>query len=446
MITKETWTREEEWVLFLMHNLVGNKWAQISGLIPGRTDNNIKNHWNSIMKKKIGGFEIELNELKLKRLSHLKVKERCSQTVALLKEICNFHIESLRRSYNEKYREVSREYSEETEIDLVEKKLIIDSGESCSKKQFRGIKNCEASNFDKEVVKDSHSKLLGNKRSFCAPQVTKKSIKKNTKIYRKPSIFSFDGLVQSSTQKELFNKCKKTFRVKELANPQNKNDGKYTEQDSMIASPIRKPHIHDMNSDIIYSELKGNNSRYRHESHIKDSTKKSELMHFVTPAVRKHQLRNRDVDNSANGNEELEKKKRLNPSNFQLISLFSECSFSTVKDTKSCVKQEKRILQEYNNKSPNDITPFNFNKIYNTDNYSAIQSSFSKFSEFNPLCYYNHNGTTAGKIRFATQNRCTISSPTTIRKISDQPLNESLLDKYDNTGVVQKLSFNQPPM
>ncbi|CAN6974297.1 unnamed protein product [Brassica oleracea var. botrytis] len=55
-INKEAWTQEEELVLIRAHQLYGNRWAELTKFLPGRSDNGIKNHWHSSVKKKLDSY------------------------------------------------------------------------------------------------------------------------------------------------------------------------------------------------------------------------------------------------------------------------------------------------------------------------------------------------------------------------------------------------------
>ncbi|EAX97465.1 Myb-like DNA-binding domain containing protein [Trichomonas vaginalis G3] len=51
-INKESWTPQEDYLLFQYQNLYGNKWALIAQYLPNRTPIGIKNRWNWFCRNK----------------------------------------------------------------------------------------------------------------------------------------------------------------------------------------------------------------------------------------------------------------------------------------------------------------------------------------------------------------------------------------------------------
>ncbi|XVF10347.1 hypothetical protein REPUB_Repub07fG0175000 [Reevesia pubescens] len=57
-------TPDEDDLIIRLHSLLGNRWSLIAKRLPGRTDNEIKNYWNSHLSKRVKKSETNSNTCK----------------------------------------------------------------------------------------------------------------------------------------------------------------------------------------------------------------------------------------------------------------------------------------------------------------------------------------------------------------------------------------------
>lgn len=84
-LKKGSFSAQEERTIIDVHRILGNRWAQIAKHLPGRTDNEVKNFWNSCVKKKLIAQGLDPNTHNL--LSSSKSKNNSNNN----NNACNFY-------------------------------------------------------------------------------------------------------------------------------------------------------------------------------------------------------------------------------------------------------------------------------------------------------------------------------------------------------------------
>ncbi|CAL9108057.1 MYB-like transcription factor 4 [Musa acuminata AAA Group] len=89
-VKRGNFKEDEADLIIKLHALLGNRWSLIAGRLPGRTDNEVKNYWNSHLRKKLKSMGVDPDNHRLTQKAPLR-RSRSSHSASLSTDAVTSH-------------------------------------------------------------------------------------------------------------------------------------------------------------------------------------------------------------------------------------------------------------------------------------------------------------------------------------------------------------------
>ena len=359
-IRKASWSKEEEWALFLLHRKYGNSWSTFSEKIPGRTDNTIKNHWNSIMKKNIVGINNQYQEM-IKG----KTKEEIEEIEKNIMDKCN---DVMQKEYNKYYQDKLKAFPNMT----LNKRI--------KKEKEKEKENIQRENNINNNSKENSSDNILNQIKLKTPTKNKKKIFEHIKINEKETKKGNKIKKTMNEKKEDVKEKKpksKEHKKQNISKRRNKYFNINDEKELKIIKSGEKVLQKDKNLLIEEAEMK-----YKEKQKLKSEKRSASVHNKNENEMEEEEEENKNLKklNSLSNKNTAKKGKKTNNKNIKLKNKKTKFNVAKLSNFKEKDFQNNNNL---NNPKLNYNNNFMNNSYYSTKIMSNINNDYMSSNNAN---------------------------------------------------------------